>query len=492
MKFGWSTAKEWLPATRRFFRHSVWEARLEDLPASQAAGYRAARILYSTWKGYREHHLTSRAAALTYYTVLSMVPFLAFAFAVIKGFGAYARFIDHTVRPYLHATFGANPPLLAALETVLDFVQDTDVARLGTAGVLVLVYGAVSLLSNIESALNAIWGARSERSLLRQVTDYTTLIVTTPLLMLVATTFATAAQSSEVVTFLRNTWALGLVIDFLLGIASLLVTIAAMIALYIILPNVKVRTSSAMLGGLVSGLLWQAALLVHVNSQAGVARYNALYSGFVALPIFLVWTYISWIVVLIGGLVAASHQNERAARQHLRAEAVDQALREALALAIIARITSKFLAGEARPTSAALAEQFEVSPIVVEDVLHLLERAEVAAKVISDGDIGYLPGRDVDQLGVTHVLCAIRRKPASDPLRLALAQEVGTRLLSLVDEGATTGPGRRADLTLRELAQIARPEPSAQLPRSPAVSQEESSDERPRAVVDAKQPELPS
>jgi membrane protein len=474
-----------------FFAADVWEARLQDLPTGRALAYRVARILFSTWKGFHAHQITSRAAALTYYTVLSIVPFLAFAFALLKGFGAYDRFVNQTVRPYVEATFGANPPLRKALEKVLEFVHHTDVGRLGTVGVFVLLYGAVSLVRNVESALNEIWGARSERSLLRQVTDYTTLIVTTPLLILVATTFATGAQSSGVVSHLRHTWALGAVIDLLLGLTSLVVTVAAIIGLYIILPNLKVRTSSAVLGGVVSGLLWQLALVIHVNAQAGVARYNALYSGFVALPIFLVWTYTSWAIVLMGGVVAASHQNERAARQRLRAEAVDQALKEALALAIAARITAAFLSRRHRPTAASLAEQLEVSPLVVQDLLEALAASGLVAKVLGGREIGYLPAEDVDQVRASDILAAIRRRPEADPLRTTLAENVGPEILTLVDatELFSQRHPRPDDLTLRELCDIAREDRGAT--SAPAGAAQEG-DEASASAVDGKQPDLPS
>jgi len=316
-----------------FFTEQIWGAPGAGVRRGQAFLYRLSRIAYSSVRGFFDNRLTVRAAALTYFSVLSIVPFLAFAFAILKGFGAYSSFIEGTVRPYLQQTFTGNEALLESSNRILHFVERTDVSKLGTFGLLFLVYTSLSLISSVEQALNEIWGAKTTRPVLRQVTDYVTLLVTTPLLILVATTFATAAQSSDAVRFLRHSVGLGPVIDFLLRFTSVLVVGVALFAIYTILPNVHTRPRSALFGAAVAAVLWQGALVLHVQFQMGVAKYNALYSVMSALPIFLVWTYVSWLIVLVGAQVAASHQNEQVTRQRLYAQRADQALKETLAVA---------------------------------------------------------------------------------------------------------------------------------------------------------------
>jgi membrane protein len=170
-----------------FFAEQIWAVSTANLRRGKALLYRVSRVGYSTVMGFVDNRLTVRAAALTYFSVLSVVPFLAFAFAVLKGFGAYASFIDGRVRPYLQETFGGNPALLGAIEKILQFVDRTDVSKMGAVGLLILVYTSVSLISSVEQTLNEIWGAKTTRTFLRQLTDYVTLLVTTPLLILVAT-----------------------------------------------------------------------------------------------------------------------------------------------------------------------------------------------------------------------------------------------------------------------------------------------------------------
>ncbi len=468
----------------RFFDSRIWIVRLADLRPGKAFLYRVSRIAYSTAHGFREDRLTFRAAALTYFSVLSIVPFLAFAFSVLKGFGAYRSFIEGTIRPYLRSTFSGNPALYSGIEKIVEFVDQTDVSSLGAFGMLLFVYTSISLLSNVEATLNDIWGAKTKRPFVRQVTDYTTLLVTTPLLLLVAVTFATAAQSSGVVLFLRHTMGLGMVIDFFLRLTSLLVACVAMVALFCILPNVRVRFTSALLGGVVAGVLWQVALVLHVSFQRGVASYNALYSGFAAIPIFLVWTYVSWATVLLGAQLAAAHQNEQAVRQMVRARRVDEAFKETLAIAVTALVTRDFLDGSPRRTHEELAEQLEVPPPTLNEIVTALVGSSVLARDVSGTAIGYVPGRDIDALRLEDVRDALRREGCTADLMLAIERQLGPSLQGLFQALEREGRDSPNNLTLRQLAELVSQGAVAAKPALEA--------DAPVPVLDAKQPEVPA
>lgn len=434
--------------TDRIWRDEPGEARPRTLL------HTAARVGYSTVRGFLENRLTLRAAALTYYSVLSLVPFLAFAFAVLKGLGAYNSFVTATVQPYIQQTFAGSRSLLAAMETVLHFVDRTNVSTLGAVGLLTLVYTSVSLISSVEAALNEVWGARTQRPFVRQLTDYVTLLVTTPMLVLVATTFATAAQSSQFVEFLRNTLQLGVVIDFLLRFTSVVVVGAALFAVYEILPNVHVRPISALIGATVSALLWQAALVLHVQFQMGVAGYNALYSVLGAIPIFLVWTYLSWLIVLSGAQVAACHQNQRAMGERFSGKRVDQALRERLALALAAQVVRDFRLGTRR-TEVALADTLQVARATVGDILATLVRTGILARAVVGREVFYLPGRDPTVLHAVDVRNAVRREAEADSLRSEVNAHLPPALRELLDAAEDEWGRSARNLTLRELSELA-------------------------------------
>jgi membrane protein len=474
---------------RTFLTWELWGERASELTRTRALLHRVLRIGYSTARGFVDHQLTSRAAALTYYTVLSIVPFLAFAFAVLKGFGAYRLLMDGTVRPWLGDTFGANPALLEAIQRVLDFVDSTDVSKLGVLGLLTLVYTSVSLVSSVETALNQIWGAKTSRTFVRQVTDYIALLVITPILVLVATTFSTAAQSSSVVEFVRNALRLGPVIDVLLRLTPVVVVSIALFAMYIILPNVRTRASSAAVGAVVAAVLWQGALVLHVQSQRGVASYNALYSVLGAIPIFLVWTYVSWLVVLCGAELAASHQNERSTQQRLLAHRADQAVKETLAVACGTRIARDFLLGRPPRSAADIAELLGVPPPLVDEVLEALARSGIVARTLAGRETRWLSARDPGAVCANDLREAVRRDPRADRIREAVERKLSepvAAVLAALDEEVRRSP---MNLTLREMALRARPGGDARsagpsrMPRPP----------RPAGTPppDPKQPDVP-
>lgn len=440
---------------RAFFSDGVWAVPIAGGRRGRAFAYRVARVAFATAHAFFANKVTIRAAALTYYTVLALVPFLAFAFAILKGFGVYRTFVDATVRPYVEGTFGGNTALLGAMERILRFVDRTDVSALGALGLVALVYTCVSLLGSVEDALNEAWGARTRRTFLRQVTDYVTLLVIAPLLTVAATAVAAAAQSSRVVQLLRDALGLGTIIDFLLHFTSVAVVGIALFAVYLILPNVRVRVASAALGAVVAALGWQAALVLYVRFQVGVSNFNALYSVLSAIPIFLVWTYASWIVVLVGAQVAASHQNERRIRHRLRAARADQQTREALAVVLAARVARAFVAGAVWRGPSDTADLVELSPVTIEQTLDALVRGGILARAVTDGEAAYLPARDLDAIRVEDVRAALRKDHDADELRTALERHIGPALLGVLRAAAEPARDSGWNLTLRELAALA-------------------------------------
>ncbi|TAJ19155.1 MAG: YihY/virulence factor BrkB family protein, partial [Planctomycetota bacterium] len=309
---------------RVFFERGIWSEAARSargprgwLFASLRAGYLAAR-------GYLADRCGMRAAALTYITVLSLVPLLAFAFSVAKGLGAYDALERDVIDPFLTRTVCevpavapsvegipteflpateaalANPTqvqLRMAIERVLEFVANTDVGKLGGIGLLLLVWTVIRLLASIERTINEIYGIRRDRTLLRKVPDYLAIVLLAPLLVVGATGLTAAAQTSAAVDWANETLHLGPLFDVLVRLVPLLSIWAAFTFVYLTMPNTHNRLWPALMGGLVGGTAWQLAQVLHVNFQVGLAKYNALYSGFAAIPIFLIWLYVSWVTV---------------------------------------------------------------------------------------------------------------------------------------------------------------------------------------------------
>jgi membrane protein len=204
-----------------------------------------------------------------------------------------------------------------------------------------------------------------------------------------------------------------------------------------------------------------------VGSQSFVAKYNALYAGFAALPIFFVWTYLSWNIVLLGAVLAASVQNEVLYRQQLRAKSADVDLREALGLAVVGDICARFLAGQPRPTATDMVEARMATPVAVDDVLSALVRAHIVAGTGSGRETTYAPAADLDHMRAADVVAALRRDPASEEGRLEVERELGRPLVALVaglQEELRSSPH---NVTLRALAGLVHPRVSVDVRAQP-------------------------
>ena len=274
---------------------------MQRLPVSMQ---RLIHSMLDLGRSVNEHQVSLRAAALTYTTVLSLVPFLAIAFAALKGFG-----VQNSLEPVLLKLVGESSR--EVVSRIIGYVNNTNVKSLGLIGLLTLLVTVVNLLTSIEEAFNAIFGVSETRSLQRRFSDYLSVVVVGPVLLMVAMSMTSSLQSQWLVQWLINhTW-LGDAILLLFRLVPYLSVWIAMTFLYSYIPNAKVPLRSALLGGVVAGTIWQLTQWAYFHFQVGVANYNAIYGALAALPIFLVWIYTSWLIVLFGLELVRTHQQQR-------------------------------------------------------------------------------------------------------------------------------------------------------------------------------------
>ncbi len=430
---------------KRFLREELWEAHLDELPRTSALAYRTVRLAYCAAHGLLvSDRLHLRAAALTYYTVLSLVPLLAFAFALLKGFGAYEALIEETVRPYLLGTFAGNPTLQRGVQHMLDFVESTGVARLGFLGLLALLYTATRLLRNIEGALNELWDARHARTLLQQLKDYVAIIVVTPLCLVAAGTLGALTQVVDAVRSIEERLGVGGLFERVLGaLGPFAIALFGLAFLYRVMPNTPVRSRSALLGAAIGSVLWYAALILHVRFQLGVARFNAIYSGFAAIPIFLVWTHVSWLAVLVGADLASMHQHEQKRRQRRRAAEADLVLRETLCVSSLLRIARALMAGEQAPRLSGLSRDLAAPSPLIRDLLERMAAARLLYPTGSDDDPQWLLARLPEDICVKEVLDALHGTPSErrrTPDEWDDLSRVAAAVLRMIDEEFETSP----------------------------------------------------
>ena len=449
-----------------FVKRDIWLLEVTALPRLLAFLTRLVRVVLIAVRGFFRDRCLQQAAALTYSTIFSLPSVLAFAFAAAKGFNLYAKLKAEVIEPFLDSTFGeraknAAPELRAAVDRIFHFVETSDLAAFGGVAFAFMVYAVIKLLGSVEGSLNDIWGVKRARTILRRVSDYLAIVVVAPVFLLLAVAVTTMFEGPFAAG--RRAIPLGFG-DASVRILPLLAVWFGLTFVYLTLPNTRVRLASALIGGIVAGTVWQTIQVLHVSGQIHLARYNPIYSSFAALPMLLLWIYLSWSVFLVGAELAFAFQNEAAFTSMARTGKVDQGFRERIGPRLAGRITRSFLAGQRPPTTGELAGELGVAPRTVAQVLEILCSANLLARTSVGLDDGYLPARDPETITVLDLLHALRREEGAStpPTRTKLDERVDRVLGALDEENARS----LSNYTLHELARTSE-EQGALAPTAP-------------------------
>jgi membrane protein len=377
-----------------------------------------------------------RAMALTYTTLFALVPAVVVAFSVVQAFAGEG--ISERIHEFLieNLAVGAR----STLEPYLDkFIANAHLASAGIVGGALLVYSGISLMSDVERAINDIWAIRRRRSIRQQVIIYWVGLTLGPLLLAASVMAGHTARS----------WLAGSGIRALGVAAGVLLTCAFFTVIYYIVPATKVQLKAAAIGGLVAGISWEVAKWGYAIFVGRSVRYHAIYGSVAAVPIFLLWLYVSWTLMLFGAKVAFIVQHASTLLRK-RPLASTQAGREILAGEAMLRIAAAFDRGGAPPDEDEIAADAQA---LAEDVGEVLAALRVAGLVVPTGDGGLVPSRSLDRITLLDVRGAItgpRAEPPPDARVGSILKEVedqaGRRLseVTFLELVARSGAGRQA------------------------------------------------
>jgi membrane protein len=364
-----------------------------------------ATVLHAVMVGvekFQDDLLSLRATSLTYTTLLSLVPFLAVAFSVLKAFG-----VQNQLEPALAGMLAPlGPEAIEITHRVIGFVDNQQVGVLGAVGVAGLFYTVLSLIGKIEDALNNIWRVRRPRSWGRQFSDYLSVVLVGPVLVFTALALTASAQSHWLVQRFLEFKPLGWLVPLLTRLTPLILLCAAFTFLYQFIPHTRVRLRSALVGGVVAGLLWQVAGVGFTAFVASSTSHAAIYSSFAILIFFLIWLQVGWLIVLVGAEVAYNHQHPSAYRKHASRGGQSQLFREQFALAALVELTRRSLSG--RPTSdpAQLAVALGVPLSSLEELIDGFVRRGLLLRAAEPA--GITLGRLPEQITVVEILDTLR------------------------------------------------------------------------------------
>ena len=440
-----------VPALFKRLDEVVWRKPTEGLPRAKAWLLRLTRLLIVLVRDLAQGQLTLRAMGLVYTTLLSLVPLLALSFSVLKAFGVYNQ-----IRPML-LTF--LEPLgekgVEITERIIQFIENINVGVLGSVGLALLLYTAVSLVQKIEESFNFIWHVSRARGIGERFSRYLSALLVGPLLVFSAMGITATAASMSLVRSVLEVQAIGWLALQVGHMLPYVLVIGAFTFVYTFIPNTRVRFGPALAGGVVGGILWQSAGWAFALFAASSTRYAAIYSSFAILILFMLWLYLSWLILLFGAAVSFYLQHP----EHLVAEAgaprLSNRMRERLALVIMSQIARRHLDGAAPLTADELAQTVRMPMRAVDVVLDALRERGI---LVCTGDVppGWLPLRDLESASAKDLLDAVRTAGESRYLSVAAlpAPEPVERLLKLSDEALASA---LSGITLKDLA--ANPNP---------------------------------
>ncbi|MCX7848570.1 MAG: YihY family inner membrane protein [bacterium] len=391
-----------------FFTYEIWRVRTKEYPRYKSWLIALVRVLVLSFRGFQKDKCQHRASALTYYTLLSIVPVLALAFGIAKGFG-----LEERLQAELQKFEAQREVIERAVEFAQNLLSQTSGGFIAGVGVLFLLWTIIKLLANVEESLNEIWGVKQGRTMTRKFTDYISVMFLCPLLLILSSSL-NVMLNNQVDFLTSRIAALGPVAPYIRSVLNwtrYVVTWLVFAFVYLFLPNTRVKLSAGLIGGVVAGTIFVLVQWVYVAFQVGVARYNAIYGGFAALPLFLIWLNTSWVIVLYGAELTFACHNVSTYEYEPESMNVSHGLRKLLVLRIVHLLATRFVRGERALTAVEIAGELELPMRLVRQLLHELVGCGVLAEVVLPGreTRGYQPGRDVGQLTVVGVIEALEQ-----------------------------------------------------------------------------------
>lgn len=432
-----------LNRVRTFLQKDLW--LLQPQRGIRELAVRLLRASVLTVEGFVRSDVLLLAGALTFKVIFAIVPLLAVMLALFKGFGGMDK-VAVEIKTFLlkYLTTSLHEQVVSQIDA---FVQNVNATAIGVVGFLVLIYTALSLMGTMELAFNRIWGIKKPRALLRRFTVYWTLLTVGPILISISLTMSAFVQSRSLYVWLTEH--VPFFGKFMLTVTPFVFGWLLFTALYIFMPNTRVEVTPAFIGAVAAGTTWELMKKLYVWYNTHVVTTHQIYGSLGALPVFLLWVYFSWIIVLFGAEVAFAAQHVKTYKREIEGGRISQAVREHLALLVCVKVARPFIAGAPPPTAESIAAELNAPVRIVNEIVFQLAATGILREVASNGrDEGLVPGRDPAGITVRDILQALRT--FGDPCELP-GDGPAQAVTRLIEEAASASNERLARVTLKEL-----------------------------------------
>jgi membrane protein len=421
----------------KFIRKDLWRVELDTLTFGKYLLVKGLRVIVLTMRSFKEDRCLLRAPSLTFFTLLSIVPVVAMLFGIAKGFG-----FEKLLEKELYRQFSGQEAIIVQLVDFANRVLETTRGGvIAGIGLLLLFWSVVKVLNNIERTLNDIWQVQAGRSWVRKFSDYLAIMLLSPVLMIMAgsATVFVKTQITEITQQVRLLGYLSPLISASFKLTPYLLVWLLFAIIYILMPNTRVQIKAGLLAAVVAGTFYQATQWVYLTFQIGVTRANAIYGSFAALPLFMIWVNISWIIVLLGAELSCAFQNADSYENESDSENISPRLRRLLTLQVAHLLGRNFASGRSPMTVAQMSRALNLPARLLKRIINQLIQSGLVAETCpaGEGDTAYQPARDINHMSLLEVIRAFEASgtdslPAHDtPGKVALSEALAELAASL-------------------------------------------------------------
>jgi membrane protein len=400
----------WILDLIKRINYAIWHTPLSEISKGKTFIFKQLRILLLAAKGFSNDKVSLRASALTFYSLLSVIPIAAIGFAIAKGFG-----LEANLKELIFQKFQSQEQVLTFMQTEAEnAIKATQGGYIAGVGIIILFWSVMSLLNHIESSFNHIWQIKSSRPWMRKFTDYLTIMLIAPVFIILSSSI-TVFISTGLNEFISKAPILDFfkpVISFLFRFAPYIITWTTLTILFIIMPNAKVKFIPALVSGIIAGTILQGIQWLYIDLQFGITKLSAIYGSFAAIPLFIIWMQSSWIVVLLGAEISFANQN--ISRYEMESEAlhISNYQKRALVLMIMHMIIRNFSLGEKPISAEYIAVNLKIPVRLARDILQDLSSANLVSIIHENEEKErlYQPALDVNKLTVSFVFSRLDKR----------------------------------------------------------------------------------
>lgn len=388
-----------------FISHDVWQLDVKEYRPVLGFFLRQLRIILLAIKEFKENQIQLRASALTYYSLLSVVPIAAMAFGIAKGFGFQTK-LETAIRSSAAEQQELAPVVDYVLEFATSMLQNINGGVIAGIGVVMLLWSVMKVLGNIENSFNVIWQIRRSRPFARKFADYISMMLVAPILFFLSSTItgfvSNLANNSDSAVFEY----LGPLLMFLVRLIPYTLIFLLFTILYVVMPNTKVKFRYGLAAGVIAGIIFQLTQYVYFYFQGEATRLNAIYGSFAAFPLFLIWMQLSWLIVLLGAEISFAHQNIE--KYELEAESlhITPYNKRLLTFLVMHTIIKSFEKGIKPQTSSELAHGLGIPIRLARDIIFNLHDGNLLIEAATDSpkENAYVPAMDISKITVAFVI----------------------------------------------------------------------------------------